>query len=501
MNNSVMNNSAKELSININKIINMYLTKDKVNELIEDTGKHINNSKITINNAVLYFFYSVFNNTYKSDATDFVNSNTNKKIDRTSYSRKEKSIPAEIYKSIQKNITDLCNSYIQPNTSNNLNTKLIAIDGTNCLDDNYNVSLSMGFYDVTNDIPIEFILKGSKNRNKEIKCTTDYIKNNINDFNDVILIFDRGYYSGDFMDFLDENNIKFLIRARGNANNLNELMELGKNVSKKTKEQCNRLRKKIKIIHYKATLTKTINVIGNSYPNKKSTEKPTKKPTKKPIKKQTKEIYEPTTYVYESKNDYVFVTNLLHHSDDEIKKIYESRWEVEVFYKLIKNNFDIKIFKKRNQNVMTKVHSCSLIITSLMKLFKKRALVRTKMENIINKRNGTKVVCKLTINESETLRRLKDKLLFYIITGTLTEEIIIDFETNYCKVIKVELNREYPRESKTPFSKWYVKMYSATSEIAKILRAIETETVNKLHPNKQSKAKNITIIDSYRYVP
>ena len=60
---------------------------------------------------------------------------------------------------------------------------------------------------------------------------------------------------------------------------------------------------------------------------------------------------------------------------------------------------------------------------------------------------------------------------------------------NYCKIIKTEKGRQYERDSKTPFTKWYTKGYSSDSEIIKILRAIESDTVYKLHPNKQSKVK------------
>ena len=134
-----------------------------------------------------------------------------------------------------------------------------------------------------------------------------------------------------------------------------------------------------------------------------------------------------------------------------------------------------------------------------MKLIKKRAICSAKFTNIINKRNGVKAICKVTIDESETLRRMKDEILHNLLMGKLTGKIITDFEKNHCKIIKTEKDRQFPRISKTPFTKWYVKAYSSTSEIVKILRAIETDTVNKLHPNKQSKAKNIKIIESRQF--
>jgi hypothetical protein len=84
-----------------------------------------------------------------------------------------------------------------------------------------------------------------------------------------------------------------------------------------------------------------------------------------------------------------------------------------------------------------------------------------------------KIESKSTINESESLRRIKNKIIFPLLMGKLKGEMIINFEKKHCKIIKTEKGREYPRDSKTPFTKWYSKAYSSNSEIVKILRAIE----------------------------
>ena len=132
----------------------------------------------------------------KSDAAFYTNENKTKNTHthRTSYLRKEKSIPVEIYQLIEKKICELCSSYIKTNFPNDNQLINIAGDGSNCTDNNYDVSLSMRFYDVTHDIPIEFVLEGSENRNQEIKCTTEYIKNNPNEFKDVILFLFFHYF-------------------------------------------------------------------------------------------------------------------------------------------------------------------------------------------------------------------------------------------------------------------------------------------------------------------
>jgi hypothetical protein len=65
---------------------------------------------------------------------------------------------------IEKKICNLCCSYIKTNCPNDNQLINMAGDGSICTDNNYDMSLSMGFYDVTNDIPIEFVLEGSENR-------------------------------------------------------------------------------------------------------------------------------------------------------------------------------------------------------------------------------------------------------------------------------------------------------------------------------------------------
>ncbi len=53
----------------------------------------------------------------------------------------------------------------------------------------------------------------------------------------------------------------------------------------------------------------------------------------------------------------------------------------------------------------------------------------------------------------------------YIIIGTITIEII----KSYLKIIKNDKDRSFPRNSKTPFTKWNIKGYSVNSQLVKIL--------------------------------
>ena len=80
-----------------------------------------------------------------------------------------------------------------------------------------------------------------------------------------------------------------------------------------------------------------------------------------------------------------------------------------------------------------------------------------------------------------------------MICGNLTYQDIVDFENKYLKIIKYEFDRKYPRTSKTPFTKWYVKSYSASARYAKLLRAIRDGKTNTLDKNLKLKVKDIKI--------
>ena len=102
---------------------------------------------------------------------------------------------------------------------------------------------------------------------------------------------------------------------------------------------------------------------------------------------------------------------------------------------------------------------------------------------------------KWSIVNSNLMSGIFEELLYSIISGDLKQEQIRSFCKSYIHIIKNELNRSFPRYSKTPFTKWYIKQYSIFAEILKIINAIENNTLHKLNDNLRSKAKNIKIID------
>lgn len=100
------------------------------------------------------------------------------------------------------------------------NPRYIAVDGVYNNDHNHQEVMNLGFYDMVNDIPIDITSFGTEGKNKEIKSVTEYISANIDNFRNTILVCDRGYHSHNFLRFLDENGLKFIIRIKYEGDNL-----------------------------------------------------------------------------------------------------------------------------------------------------------------------------------------------------------------------------------------------------------------------------------------
>lgn len=69
--------------------------------------------------------------------------------------------------------------------------------------------------------------------------------------------------------------------------------------------------------------------------------------------------------------DLMFLTNIMDLSAEEITEIYKSRWDIEVFFKFIKQHLNTKHFLSRNENGIKVVFYVMLIAATLMLVFKK----------------------------------------------------------------------------------------------------------------------------------
>ena len=111
------------------------------------------------------------------------------------------------------------------------NNKIIIIDGTYS---NTNIkhngdvetSMSLIFYDPNNNLTLDANFTGGDKKNNEKIKLQEYISNNIEQFKNKTIIADRAYHCYDFFKFLNENNIKFIIRMKDkDAKNKNKSFE------------------------------------------------------------------------------------------------------------------------------------------------------------------------------------------------------------------------------------------------------------------------------------
>jgi len=349
------------------------------------------------------------------------------------------------------------------------NGNLIGIDGTYNNDINNNEALNMGFYDISNNIPIDIKSYGIGGKNNEIKSSTDYIKNHIDVFKNNIIVADRGYFSYEFLNFLINNNLKFIIRVKGQGTNLNPLNIIKKNVPNYNKIM--NIKDKIRIIKYENVITKLI-FSGKS---------------KKKIEKHKIKI----------KNDCVLVTNILNkieYNDNQILEYYKSRWDIEVFFKYIKYNFNcsaVQHQKEKYKKDSKKTYLCDLIITFIAKLVE-RYYINKFCNNNENKD-------KIKINKSNLTKGIFKHLLYAILNEKLDDNKLDNFCKSYIKIVVNKKDRTFPRNSKTPFTKWYIKGYSDQTKFMKIIDYIINNTVDKLNKNLKTIAKRIINIDDKEY--
>lgn len=99
------------------------------------------------------------------------------------------------------------------------------------------------------------------------------------------------------------------------------------------------------------------------------------------------------------------------------------------------------------------------------------------------------------INHNNLVHGVHSSLLANLISNNVTDTSFITFCKSYILYNKIKKDRVYPRISKTPFSKWYVKYYSEMAAIAKIINAIKTDKLTVLNKNLKSKANKILAIN------
>jgi hypothetical protein len=433
------------------------------------------NKKLSLHDVLYYqFSYSSIHKTKQEIVSNFNFENKNFTVNKTSMYKKEKNIPLNFYKQLFIKIKELYdNEYnnfnkidkiINKNYINLEKYNIYAVDGTNnnTTENQKLVSnLNMCIYDCNGMIPIDIFSYGknkfanNKNnisdKNSEVFNFMKYIEEN--KIKNSIFVCDRAYFKYELFDLLEEKKLKYVIRIKENSNIINNTFMPTKN--DKNYKYIIKLKNNpsVKIVKYEI-----------------KTEKQLKSKTN-----ETKNII--------ITNKYYLITNLGDNniSDEEIKNIYNSRWNIETYFKLLKSKFKFSYLIEKDKVQHEKLKIISMIIVYIAKILIYYGL--SKNEKFKNAK----------INISNMISGIYKKILKIVIYGKLNENIVEKFINSYVTLYKNQDGRNFVRKSLLPFSKWYVKMFHCISKYAKIINSIENNTTEKLNKNFKSISKNIKL--------
>lgn len=235
---------------NISKIINDTFNYKNIDENSPIKLRNIKNG-VQLSDALYYkLLYTSIDST-KESITSKINENNKTSFDTGSFESKENNIPINVYQELFNKIV----LYYNDLTSTE-DVKIIAMDGTYNNNYNYNEVTNMGFYNISKSIPVNLKSYGTDGKNKEIQSATNFILENIDYFKNVIIIGDRAYFSYEFIDFLIKNGLKFIIRVRGEAINLNPNTIVKKGI--KNYEEIVDIKNKIRVIKCLGTYKKIV---------------------------------------------------------------------------------------------------------------------------------------------------------------------------------------------------------------------------------------------------
>jgi hypothetical protein len=402
------------------------LNKTKIffkDEIKKNTKTFIYKSKITIEDLLTYRFSyiekgTVFTRIVGKINNDKLNNNNSNTFKYNAIATKDKQISSINYKNLYNYLfTELDKIF-------KFNNKIIIIDGTYS---NTNIkhngdvetSMSLIFYDPINNLNLDSNFTGGDKKNNEKIKLQEYILANLDCFKNKTIIADRAYHCYDFFKFLNNNNIKFIIRMKDkDAKNKNKNFEM--------------IKDDIKIYKHNCKNTKTV------YDK-----------DKKQVKKEKLEIVK-------------LATNIKNLKEDKVFELYNKRWSVEESIKQLKSNFKFQVLNEQKEDNYQKIFYCELIEmlikTCLIKLYdiKNNKNIKNNTKDTDKDKNKNKII---KLNENLIISGIKDILIKDVIEGSITLEKINNFFESHFIKHQNKTNRSNPRVSKIPFTKWYVKKY------------------------------------------
>jgi IS4 transposase len=89
-------------------------------------------------------------------------------------------------------------------------------------------------------------------------------------------------------------------------------------------------------------------------------------------------------YDREHKRSFEFISNLFEFRADTIEALYKMRWQIELLFKQIKQNFPLKYFLGDNENAIKIQIYCVLIVNLLMGVVKKSLKRQWSFSNLVS---------------------------------------------------------------------------------------------------------------------
>lgn len=89
-------------------------------------------------------------------------------------------------------------------------------------------------------------------------------------------------------------------------------------------------------------------------------------------------------YDREGKREFEFITNLFDLRADFIAALYKIRWQIELVFKQLKQNFPLKYFLGDNENAIQIQIYCALIVNLLVTVIQKKLKRNWAFSNLVS---------------------------------------------------------------------------------------------------------------------
>jgi len=362
---------------------------------------------VSLKDAIVFrLLYSKNGNTQecvRSIINEYIGNTTH----RSNYVKADKAVELNVYEKLYSIVckfdAQIYGKYSGPiivavdGTSTNMNIEL-ANEGYLANKNGDSVTgLILGIHNVTRNYPIALELVKHKD---ERRAFLNFINGKLTINPNNIWVFDRGFYSLEFVGQLISKNMKFICRLKINL----DIIDKNKNDT---------------II--------AIEVGGNKH-------------NVRIIK-----------YVIND-NEYYLMTNLFgnDYSIDILKELYFERWSVEELFKLLKSNTNLARSKEKDSDSIKKSIYCQLIIAKLT----------TYIEHCYNKDPHNKIKNDYQIiNRSNLISGLYSKFILQMFYKKMLLKNVKLLIKNWIIVHNSSPGRSFQRKCNTPYLKWYIKKY------------------------------------------